>query len=134
MIYFLDTNICIFHLKNSCENMSMRLKSTPISDVRISSMVAAELLYGAEKSIKREQNLRVFKAFLSIYEITPFDDCAAEQYARIRTELERDGTMIGSNDLVIAATALANGGVVVTNNSGEFSRVKGLVVEDWTLE
>ena len=134
MIYFLDTNICIFHLKNAYENMSMRLKSTPINDVRIASMVAAELLYGAEKSVKREQNLGIFKAFLSIYEITPFDDRAAEHYARIRAELERDGTMIGNNDLVIAATALANCGIVVTNNRGEFSRVKGLVVEDWTLE
>jgi len=134
MIYFLDTNICIFHLNNSRQSMSARLKNTPIDDVFIPSMVAAELLYGAEKSVKREQNLKICKSFLSIYEIVPFDENAAEHYARIRAELEREGIPIGSGDIVIAATALAHSGIVVTQNTGEFSRVNGLVIEDWTLE
>jgi len=106
---------------------------TPTGNIRIPSVVAAELLYGAEKSARREQNLSIFKSFLSIYEIVPFDKNAAEHYARIRFELEREGTPIGSNDIIIAATAISHGGVIVTNNIGEFSRVEGLVVEDWTL-
>ncbi|MDR2712615.1 MAG: type II toxin-antitoxin system VapC family toxin [Clostridiales bacterium] len=134
MIYFLDTNICIFHLNNSRRNMSARLKRIPVGDIRISSIVAAELLYGAEKSSKREHNLRQCKSFLSIYEIVPFDEDAAEHYGRIRAKLEHEGTPIGSNDIMIAATALSYGSVIVTNNTGEFSRVQDLVVEDWTLE
>lgn len=134
MIYFLDTNICIFHLNNSIQGMSARLKRTPIEDIRIPSIVAAELLYAAEKSVKREQNLKIFRAFLSIYEIVPFDEAAAGHYARVRAELEHNGALIGGNDIVAAAIALAHNGIVVTNNIAEFSRVNGLMTEDWTSE
>ncbi|MCL2366316.1 MAG: type II toxin-antitoxin system VapC family toxin [Oscillospiraceae bacterium] len=133
MIYLLDTNICVFHLNNSKQNMSTRLRQTPIDDIKLPSMVAAELLYGAEKSARREQNLKIVTAFLSIYEIVPFDETAAGYYARIRAKLESAGMLIGNNDITIAATALAHNGVIVTNNTGEFSRVDDLVVEDWTL-
>ena len=132
MIYFLDTNICIYHLNDSAPTLSKMLEQTPSGNVKIPSMVAAELLYGAEKSVKRQYNLRIFKTFLSLYEIVYFDDKAAEFYAAIRTELERKGQMIGGNDLVIAATVLAHEGTLVTHNVDEFSRVKGLSVNDWT--
>ena len=97
-------------------------------------MVAAELLYGAEKSVKRQYNLKIFKTFLSLYEIVHFDEKAAELYAAIRVELERKGQMIGGNDLVIAATVLARKGTLVTHNIDEFSRINGLVINDWTTE
>ena len=132
MTYFLDTNICIYHLNDSAPNLSRMLEQTSLRDIRIPSMVAAELLYGAEKSVKRQYNLKIFKTFLSLYEIVHFDEKAAEFYAAIRIELERKGQMIGGNDLVIAATVLPYGGVLVTNNTDEFSRISGLAVKDWT--
>jgi tRNA(fMet)-specific endonuclease VapC len=106
----------------------------PTASVKIPSMVAAELLYGAEKSAKREHNLSLFKTFLSIFEIIDFDEKAAEYYAVIRAELERKGKIMGSNDLVIAATALANNGILITHNVNEFSPLKELKTEDWTVK
>ena len=132
MTYFLDTNACIYHLNDRAPNLSRRLEQTPSRDIRVPSMVAAELLYGAEKSMKRQYNLRIFKLFLSLYEIAGFDEKAAIIYAAIRAELERNGQMIGGNDLVIAATVLAHEGTLITHNTNEFSRVNGLVVNDWT--
>ena len=133
MIYFLDTNICIYFLNNSSKNVSSHLIKTSASNIKIPSMVAAELLYGAEKSLKRENNLKLFKTFLSVFEIISFDEQASECYAGIRAELERKGQTIGSNDLVIAATVLAKGGVLVTHNTPEFSRIKKLKTADWTV-
>ena len=132
MIYFLDTNICIFHLNDSAPNISSLLEQTSSKDIKIPSMVAAELLYGAEKSAKRQYNLKIFKTFLSLYEIAHFDEKAAEFYAVVRAELERKGQMIGGNDLIIAATVMAHNGTLVTHNTDEFSRISGLAVRDWT--
>jgi tRNA(fMet)-specific endonuclease VapC len=131
MMYFLDSNICIYHMRDSAPKVSERLQQTPVSEIRIPSMVAAELLYGAEKSGKREYNLKVVKAFLSLYETVHFDQKAAGHYAVIRAELERKGQIIGGNDIVIAATTLANAGILVTHNVNEFSRINGLMLEDW---
>ena len=133
MIYFLDTNICIFFLKNTNRNLCDKLLEIPTGFIKIPSMVAAELLYGAEKSARREHNLGIMKSFLSIYEIIPFDEQAAGHYSQIRSGLERIGSIIGGNDIIIAATALAGNGVLVTNNTREFSRIKSLQTEDWTV-
>ena len=133
MIYVLDTNTCIFHLKGTFDGLSKKLTGTHTSNILIPSVVAAELMLGAGKSAKRDQNMVVIKAFLSLFKIVSFDEQAAEHYARIRAELELNGNMIGGNDLLIAATAISNGGIVVTNNTDEFSRIRGLCVEDWTL-
>jgi len=103
-----------------------------MKNIFIPSMVAAELLYGAEKSTKRDYNLRIFGAFLSLYQIVSFDSKAAGFYAAIRSDLESKGQSIGGNDLVIAATALAHEGILVTHNVSKFSRIKGLVLNDWT--
>ena len=131
MIYFLDTNTCVFYLNNSSSNIIEQLEKLPTATIKIPSMVAAELLYGAEKSGKREHNMKVFKSFLSIYEIVSFDEKAIEHYATVRADLERRGQKIGGNDIIIAATVLANDGILITNNIDEFSRVKGLKIEDW---
>jgi tRNA(fMet)-specific endonuclease VapC len=131
MIYFLDTNICIYYLNNSSPRLKKLLQSMPTANIKIPSMVAAELLYGAEKSVKREYNLKLFKTFLSIYSIINFDKKAAACYAAIRAELESKGQSIGGNDLVIAATAIANNGILVTHNTEEFSRLGRLKTEDW---
>jgi tRNA(fMet)-specific endonuclease VapC len=132
MTYFLDSNICIYHLNDSEPRVSERLERTPTEDIRIPSVVAAELLYGAEKSAKREHNLKAVRSFLSLYKTAFFDGKSAEHYAVIRAGLERAGKPIGGNDMMIAATALVRGGILVTHNIDEFSRIEGLLSEDWT--
>ena len=112
MIYFLDTNICIFHINDSAPKMSDKLESLPLSNIKIPSMVVAELLYGAEKSQRRNENLQRYKEFVSLFEVTAFDADAAEHYADIRAVLEKMGTPIGGNDMVIASVTRANGGVL----------------------
>ena len=131
MIYFLDTNVCIYHLNGSAPGLSDALERIPTASIRLPSMVAAELMYGAEKSVKRDYNLKKMRLFLSLYNIVPFDRNAVEIYGVIRNDLERSGTIIGANDLIIAATAMANNGILVTHNIDEFSRVIGLQIEDW---
>jgi len=89
------------------------------------------LIHGAEKSLKREDNHLKISAFLLPFEIIPFDSAGAECYGKIKAVLEKKGMLIGPNDLLIAATALANNAVLVTDNTNEFNRVEGLVVENW---
>ena len=95
------------------------------------AMVKAELMLGAEKSQRRARTLGVVNAFLLPLEIVPFCGLAAEHHARIRANLEASGMPIGPNDLIIAATVLAQGGILVTHNVSEFERVEGLRLEDW---
>ena len=134
MTYYLDTNICIFHINDSKPMMSDKLESLPLHSIKIPSMVAAELLYGAEKSQRREENFKYYKEFISLFDMVSFDESAAEHYAHIRASLEKIGQVIGSNDMIIAACVRANDAVLVTNNTREFSRIENLVLEDWTLE
>ena len=132
-MYFLDTNICAFIINGKFPHLSKIYSNCSKNRVRIPSVVLFELHYGVEKSQRREQNLTKLQKFLSEVEIVPFDTKAAKIAGQIRSELERAGTPIGGNDVMIAATALANNGTLVTNNTREFSRVKGLKFEDWTL-
>lgn len=99
--------------------------------IKIASIVKAELLYGAEKSRRKDENLDKINRFLLPYEIVPFDDKAAVRYSGIRAELEKIGAVIGPNDLIIAATVLAGDGILITNNEREFQRFGGLVIENW---
>ena len=133
MNYFLDTNICIYFLSGKYPGLFKKLFSRNPNDIKIPVIVKAELLYGAEKSIKREDNISKITAFLLPFEIIPFDDASAAFYGKIRAKLETTGMMIGPNDLIIAATALSKNAVLVTNNTNEFIRVEGLNLEDWTV-
>jgi tRNA(fMet)-specific endonuclease VapC len=132
MIYFLDTNICIFHINDAAPKMSDKLEIQSFENIKIPSMVVAELFYGVQKSQRRDENLKRFKEFVSLFETIAFDANAAEHYADIRVCLEKSGNPIGGNDMVIAAIVRANGGVLVTNNTKEFERVEKLAIEDWT--
>ena len=132
-MYFLDTNICAFIINGKFPCLNERYFACARNEIKIASVTLFELRYGAEKSQKREQNLGKIQTFLSEVEIFPFDKKAAEIAGQIRASLERAGQIIGGNDLLIAATALSNDGVMVTNNIREFSRVDGLTVEDWTI-
>lgn len=131
MKYYLDSNICIYFLKGVCPVLRDRLLACSPDTLLIPSLVKAELLYGAEKSARREENLDRVARFLFPFRIAAFDDAAAEVYAGLRSRLEKQGNPIGPNDMIIAATVLAGDGILVTNNKGEFSRVAGLRLEDW---
>ena len=133
MAWFLDTNACIQHLRGRHPQLSARWRQHRAEDLALPLTVYAELLVGAEKSSESERVLRQIELLLVAHEIVEITEEVAEHYARIRADLERRGLVIGGNDLWIAATALAHGATLVTNNTGEFSRISGLALEDWTL-
>jgi tRNA(fMet)-specific endonuclease VapC len=110
------------------------MRSEDPSAIKLSSVVKAELLFGARKSSKVEQNLTLLAKFFAPFESLSFDDRAAEHYGLIRADLEREGRLIGPNDLLMAATARAHDATLVTGNTREFSRVIGLRVESWEEE
>ena len=131
MKYYLDTNICIYFLKGMNENIKRKLLEKHPDEIKICSIVQAELLYGAEKSVKKEENLKNIKEFLFPFEIVSFEENDTESYSKIRAKLEKEGRIIGPNDLLIAATVLANNGTLITNNVDEFKRVENLKIENW---
>ncbi|MCL2834076.1 MAG: type II toxin-antitoxin system VapC family toxin [Treponema sp.] len=132
MNYFLDTNICIFFLKGTYTALHDKILDLTPGKISIPSMVAAELVYGARKSEKSIQNMEKIERFLKPFQIVPFDSDAAYHYGEIRAYLEKKGNIIGFNDLIIAASVLAHNGILITQNTGEFKRIKNLVLEDWT--
>jgi tRNA(fMet)-specific endonuclease VapC len=130
-MYLLDTNACIRILNRTSASLTERLRFVPREQIRLSSVVKAELLYGARKSSRIAENLRLLERFFDTIAGLSFDDHCAEEYGLLREELERAGTPIGPNDLLIAATARAHHAVLVTHNIKEFSRVAALRLEDW---
>lgn len=131
MIRLLDTNICVPLLNRTEPVLRQRLLDQRPSDVKLCSIVRAELAFGARNSQHVAENLSRLQRFCSGFESLSFDDAAAEQYGAVRSLLKREGRLIGSNDLLIAAIALAAGVTLVTRNAEEFSRVPGLEVEVW---
>ena len=132
--YMLDTNICIYAIKNKPPEVIRNFLRHDPDDMCISSITYGELMHGVEKSQAVEKNRIAMSLFLSPITILDFDSYAAEEYGKIRADLERKGTPIGPLDMLIAGHAKSEGLTVVTNNTREFCRVKGLVVEDWTKE
>ena len=132
MKYFLDTNICIYLINAKFPDMNTYYLTRNPSDIFISTVVLSELVYGVQKSKHREQNLAKLEVFLSEINLVPLDDKAALIAGQIRADMDRAGTPIGGNDILIAATTLANQGLLVTNNTREFSHIHGLQLEDWT--
>ena len=130
-MFLLDTNVCIRILNGSSPPVAARLQATNPAEVRLSSVVKAELLYGARKSKRVDDNLRLLRRFFMPFVSLPFDDRCAEEAGLIRLDLERSGRPIGPNDLLIAASARAHDLVLVTHNGREFGRIVGLRVEDW---
>ncbi len=132
-MYLMDTNACIKILNDSSPTLVLRLKARHPSQIRLSSIVKAELTYGARRSARAAHNLGVLQRFFAPFRSVPFDDACSEQYGSIRAELERAGTPIGPYDMMIAATAIAHELTLVTHNVSEFSRVAGLKWEDWEV-
>jgi tRNA(fMet)-specific endonuclease VapC len=131
--YMLDTDTCSYIMKRSSQAVLDRLQAVPVTDVCISVITKSELLYGVEVSPRRMQDAAALEAFLPYVEILGFPDEAAAHYAQIRADLKKRGQIIGANDLFIAAHARSLGLALVTNNTAEFGRVKGLTLENWTL-
>lgn len=130
-MYLLDTNACIHVLNNSSPAVVAQLKRRNPTEILLCSVVKAELTYGAYHSARAADNLRLLKRFFEPFVSLPFDDQCSEVYGRIRSDLARSGTPIGPNDLLIAATAAANGLTLVTANTREFGRVAGLSLDNW---
>ena len=134
MTYMLDTNICIYAIKNKPEQVLKQLHAHLEDGMCISSITLAELAHGVRKSLYPEKNEEALLQFLSILDILDFDDLAAMEYGKICAYLQRQGTPIGTMDMLIAGHARSEGLVLVTNNTREFFRVDDLEVEDWTKE
>ena len=131
MIYLLDTNVCIQYLNGRSSPVRERFSKTQPQQIAVCSIVKAELFYGARRSNNPQRTLERQQEFLNQFVSLPFDDQAAMVYSKIRADLAERGTPIGSNDLQIAAIALAHHLTLVTHNTKEFSRVEELRLEDW---
>lgn len=131
MTYLLDTNACIDYLTARQPRLSEHLRGVAIDQVALCSVVKAELVFGARKSARVDENLKRLEEFFAPFQSFAFDDDVAVAYGAIRASLEQAGTPIGANDLMIAATAIRHRLTVVTRNTGEFSRVPGLLIENW---
>lgn len=130
-MYLLDTNVCIKLLNGDNLRVSQRLAELRPSQVYLCSIVHQELFYGAYRSARMEQNLIKLTKFISRFATLPFDETAAKQAGEIQARLSQLGTPIGGYDLQIAAIAVVYRLVLVTHNTREFSRVQGLIYEDW---
>jgi tRNA(fMet)-specific endonuclease VapC len=130
--YMLDTDTCSYIMKRSNDALLKRLRRTPVREVCISVITKSELLYGVAVSPRRQQDEAALNAFLRYVEVLDFPDEAALHYAKIRADLKTRGTMIGANDLFIAAHARSLGLTLVTNNTSEFGRVANLAIKNWT--
>ena len=132
MKYMLDTNICIYTIKHKPDTVIQNFLLHDPEEMCISAITYAELMHGVEKSRAADKNRIALSLFLSPLTILDFSVRAAEEYGKIRAELERRGTPIGPMDLLIAGHARAERLVLVTNNTKEFLRVEGLAAENWT--
>ena len=132
MKYMLDTNICIYAIKHKPETVIKNFLSHDPEEICVSVVTYAELMHGVEKSMAIEKNRIALSLFLSPITVLSFQASAAEEYGKIRAELERQGRPIGPMDMLIAGHAKSEGLVLVTNNTKEFYRVEGLMMEDWT--
>jgi len=128
----LDTNLCSYILRRHPARMIERFATLERGQTWLSAIVAAELRFGAAKLASPRFSAAV-ESFLAGFEVQPWPLEATHHYARIRAELERAGKPVGAMDLLIAAHALAEDSVVITNNAREFHRVPGLAVEEWAL-
>lgn len=127
----LDTNICIYIIKNKPEQVRVRLKEHAVGDISISSITVSELMYGAYKSQHVEKNIKAIEHFLLPFDVVDYDYKSSVVYGQIRADLEQKGKVIGGLDMLIAAHAKSLEMILVTNNTKEFQRVEELKIENW---
>lgn len=128
---FLDTNICIYFLNGTVPSVRDHLLATPPNEIKIPVIVHSELLYGAQKSQRKEENTQKLRRFLEPFEIVNYTSEISETYAELRLTSELKGKIIGPNDLLIASLAVANNGTLVTRNTKEFSQIPQLKLTEW---
>lgn len=131
MRYLLDTNICIYLSKRNPPGLRAKLTQIPVDEAGISVVTYGELVYGAFKSERRKENLHTIGEFIEAFQPLPLPVAAGQAYGRIKAYLRAKGQIIGENDLWIASHALAADYILVTNNTREFKRIKGLKLENW---
>ena len=131
MEFMLDTNTCIYIIKQKPPDVIKRFKQTGISQISISSITLSELLFGVSKSSKPEQNQMALTQFIAPLELLPYDDEVAQYYGDLRAHLEKMGAPIGSLDMLIAVHALSIDCTLVTNNEKEFIRIPNLKIDNW---
>jgi tRNA(fMet)-specific endonuclease VapC len=131
MKFMLDTNTCIYIIKRKPRDVIRRFKRIEVSQIGISSITLSELLYGVSKSSRPEQNRLALTQFIAPLEILPYGDEAAQYYGDIRAHLEKQGALIGSLDMLIAAHALSIPCTLVINNEKEFIRIPNLKIVNW---
>jgi tRNA(fMet)-specific endonuclease VapC len=129
--YLLDTNVCIDYLTGRYSAVVERMQASAPEDLRLSSVVVAELRYGADRSERPRANHSRIDVLVEEIECLDFDLEAAAAYGRLRARLEEAGKLIGPNDMLIAAHAVSRELVLVTDNVDEFGRVKGLKLDNW---
>jgi tRNA(fMet)-specific endonuclease VapC len=130
LTYMLDTNICIYVMKNYPHDLKEKFNLLA-EQLCISSITLGELHYGAEKSARRADNLTAIEHFVARLDVLPFGAKAAAHYGQVRAELERAGPPCGPHDMQIGGHARSEGLIVVTNNLREFSRMPGIRTENW---
>ena len=130
--YLLDTNIVIYVLKRRPKEV-LEIFNRNASRMAISSITLSELIYGAEKSPNMDKNLEAIEEFVSHLDVLPYDAKVSQHYGQIKAALEKRGEIIGENDIHIAAHAISQGLILVTNNLREFKRVPNLARENWVL-
>jgi tRNA(fMet)-specific endonuclease VapC len=130
LTYMLDTNICIYVMKNFPPDLREKFNALA-EQLCISSITLGELHYGAEKSARRSDNLTAIEHFVARLDVLAFDSKAAIHYGQLRAELQRAGTPCGPHDMQIAGHARSEGLIVVTNNAREFGRMPGVRTENW---
>lgn len=133
MKFMLDTNTCIYIIKQKPPKALKHFKAYSVGKIGISSIALAELRYGVAKSQHVQKNQEALDAFILPLEIADFDEKAAKVYGEIRAALEKAGNPIGSMDMLIGAHALSLGLTLVTNNTREFKQIKNLKVADWSV-
>jgi tRNA(fMet)-specific endonuclease VapC len=130
-LFLLDTDTCAFILRRTSDTLLARIQAVPLAQQAMSAVTYAELLYGVQVSSKKKANQAAVDALATHLAVLDWPQDAAPHYAEIRADLKKRGAMIGANDLLIAAHARCLGAVVVTNNTRDFARVRGLKVETW---
>ena len=133
MKLLLDTNICIYIIKQQPATVIKHFLEYQVGDIGISSITLSELRYGVAKSKHREKNAKALDEFIIPLEVVSFDEDAAHAYGEIRATLEKSGTPIGAMDMLIAAHAVSLGIPLVTNNAREFARIPAINIIDWTV-
>jgi len=128
--YMLDTNICIYVIKNRPPKLRERFNRLA-DQLCISAITLGELIYGTEKSSRPMENLSIVEQFAALLEVLAFANKAAAHFGQLRAELERAGEPVGAYDMLIGGHARSEGLVLVSNNVREFRRIKGLRVENW---